>query len=67
MRTEKESAIRMLVRRGVKPIDVVAEDHALMASVSLRNARGNISLKKKKILTVDTLAERRAARRAKLK
>jgi hypothetical protein len=64
--TDKDIAMRMLIRRGVKPIDVKQENEEAMASISTRNARGNISLKFRRILTDADLNKKRAERREKL-
>ena len=63
---EKSLAIKALVRRGVRPIDIAAADDEIIKRNSHRNFRGNVSQQKGRVKTGSALDMLRAKRRAKL-
>lgn len=63
---QKALAIKSLVRRGIRPIDIADADAALASRNGHRNFRGNVSQQKGHIKTGGDLDALRAKRRAKL-
>lgn len=63
---EHTAALRLLRRRGIKPIDVTASDAELYSANSTRTARGNISMHLGNVQTAQDLDEAKARRRARL-
>lgn len=63
---EKALAVKALVRRGARPIDVARADAEIAAHNGHRNVRGNISWQHGNVRTDAGLDELRAKRRAKL-
>ena len=66
MTDTKALAISSLVRRGIRPINVLAHNAAIALGLSNKNQRGNVAQQTNKIKTSQDLDALRATRRAKL-
>ena len=64
---DRTAALRLLLRRGVEPRDVVKADQALFGANATRTARGNISMHLGNVLTGADLDQAKAVRRAKIR
>ncbi len=66
MKNERTLAIRLLLKRGITPIDAAAEDDEIADSVIRRFTRGNVSMQQGNLLMEDDLERGRDAIRARL-